>query len=264
MSKMPEPESPRTRPASPFDRARVGNEPQKARNRLAVATALISITALTIFAGSRLFATKDLEFRYQLYAHANGLRKQVLPGDRINVGDSLFLKVQANQDFFLYVFNEDDAGSHYTSFPLSPSFQETRSQPENPLAGDVEHFIPGVWHSGTPMAWRIDSAANHERFYIIASKHPSEVGELIRSVFPEVSSGESAVPFDSVDSTIKDAIHRAAGSLAQPSKSRDPQDPFPKSVLSALFRERIHDPTELWFLIPLEHTTRYAAANDAR
>ena len=86
-------------------------------------------------------------------------------GDRVEVGDALHLRLDANEaPLWLYLVNEDDHGRVYRLFPLDGV------EPSNPLpAGDFR--LPGRI-GGVEQDWVVTSEGGTESFLLVASRAP--------------------------------------------------------------------------------------------
>jgi hypothetical protein len=86
-------------------------------------------------------------------------------GDRLELGDRLYLQVRTSVPANVYVVNEDDRGVSYLLFPLPA--QST----VNPLSADRDHRLPGMV-DGREQAWQVDTAGGREHFIIFVSPEP--------------------------------------------------------------------------------------------
>jgi hypothetical protein len=98
------------------------------------------------------------------YVTSNGESRVVGTGDRIAVGDTLSLVVDASRDLWVYILNEDERGAAFVMFPAAGF------APTNPLPPG-EHVLPGV-KDGQRLDWRVSSSGGREHILIIASPAP--------------------------------------------------------------------------------------------
>lgn len=110
-----------------------------------------------------------------------GLRERIVPGARLELGDGLSLEFEASEPVYLYVINEDEAGSAYLLFPL-PGFELG-----NPLPGRRAHLLPGR-RAGRPKDWIVTSAGGREHLLLIASRERLEEFETEMRKLPAAGS----------------------------------------------------------------------------
>jgi hypothetical protein len=81
------------------------------------------------------------------------------PGERLNPGDKLYLRLKTSVAAHVYIVNEDDRGESYLLFPLP------NQSLQNPLPGGRDNRLPGV-RDGREMYWQVTSAGGREHFLI--------------------------------------------------------------------------------------------------
>lgn len=92
-------------------------------------------------------------------------RDRLESGSRLALGDSLSLLFEASDSVYVYVIDRDDKGETFLLFPASGL------SPQNPLAPNVSHVLPGQ-RDGRPFYWQVSSAAGGEHVLIVASRRP--------------------------------------------------------------------------------------------
>ena len=126
-----------------------------------------------------------------LYRSAGASSERLRSGDRVTVGDSLFLNFHADEEVYVYVLNEDLAGNRYLLFPLRDGGLQ------NPLPADEVHRLPGSV-GGQAKDWTVNSTGETEHFYIVASKERQrELEETLNRrdltvAYPELGTREVA------------------------------------------------------------------------
>jgi hypothetical protein len=136
-------------------------------------------------------------------------------GDRVRVGDRLFMEFRANREAYVYVLNEDLQGSRYLLFPLPGGSLE------NPLRPRRVHRLPGKQaggegREGEELRWEVSSAGQKEYFYIVASTEPrpelegavsrmEKGGEGLALSYPELRKHEVAVLLRGIGGLAKQA-----------------------------------------------------------
>jgi serine/threonine protein kinase len=94
-----------------------------------------------------------------LFRDRGGARRPLAAKDRVAPGDLLSLELDTEEQAFLYVLNEDDAGELFVLFPLAGLPQE------NPLAPGRAHRLPAA-----DQDWQVTSAGGTETFLVVASR----------------------------------------------------------------------------------------------
>jgi len=90
-------------------------------------------------------------------------RRELRAGDRLVLGDSLALEVEASDSLYVYVVNEDARGRSYLLYPLRDF------APANPLLPGEVHRLPGA-RGGRNFYWQVTSAGERERIVLLASR----------------------------------------------------------------------------------------------
>ena len=136
--------------------------PSRGLGVLAVAAVALAVAVLAI-----LFVRSD-GFRVEeaaLYRRGEEASHRLRSGDRVGVGDKLFLNFHASKELYVYVLNEDLQGNRYVLFPLRGGALQ------NPVPADQVHRLPGAV-DGQEMDWTVSSVGQTEHFYVIASLKP--------------------------------------------------------------------------------------------
>lgn len=104
-------------------------------------------------------------------------------GATISLGDHIALKFRSNRPAYVYIFDDDGSGQAAVQFPLE------NIEPANPLKADTDYQLPGS-RAGRPLTWEVSSAAERERFVVIAADEPQPL--LDRTIAPWHHAGETA------------------------------------------------------------------------
>ena len=148
--------------------------------------ALIVVFALGFVFQDVLFP--PLQVEASVYRAAGDTEERLQSGAEIAFGDQLFLEIQSNRSFHVYVFNEDEAGTAFVLFPL-PDVEG-----QNPLDGGTSHHLPGTVE-GVENYWEMSSAGGAETIVVIASNRP--LGDLEEQLGRIPRSGpEQPLPID--------------------------------------------------------------------
>jgi hypothetical protein len=86
-------------------------------------------------------------------------------GATVAIGDRLALQFRSSLPAYVYVFDDDGSGQTAVLFPLAGL------KPDNPLAANVEHRLPGATDA-MAMTWQISSSAAREQFIVVAADAP--------------------------------------------------------------------------------------------
>jgi hypothetical protein len=86
-------------------------------------------------------------------------------GAAVALGDRLALRFHSSKPAYVYIFDDDGSGQTAVLFPLAGL------KPENPLAPNIEHRLPGAAQS-TALTWQISSSAAREEFIVVAADAP--------------------------------------------------------------------------------------------
>ena len=131
---------------------------RRARWTLA-AVGLPVLLVLAYLAGQPVFRS-SLTVDAVLHVTRDGITRALQAGDEIRLGDALHLTLLGSRPMYIYVMNEDAAGSLTVLFPVEESVP-------NPLAADEEYRLPGRTKS-----WATTSAGGREMFLVVASEQP--------------------------------------------------------------------------------------------
>jgi hypothetical protein len=135
-------------------------------------------------------------------------------GDPVAVGDRLFLEIRAAEDFYLYVFNEDEAERSYTLFPL------TWQGDANPLRAGEVWRLPRGGSPDDPPYYKVSSAGGGaESFFVIAAREPLDVAETLRRFVPEARAEQMGVRIAELDpgerADLLRSLTRGVGTVTQ-------------------------------------------------
>jgi hypothetical protein len=86
-------------------------------------------------------------------------------GATVTIGDRLALQFRSSQPTYVYIFDDDGSGQTAVLFPLAGL------KPENPLAANIEHRLPGATDAAA-LTWQISSSAAREQFIVVAADAP--------------------------------------------------------------------------------------------
>ncbi|MGH9363384.1 MAG: DUF4384 domain-containing protein, partial [Thermoanaerobaculia bacterium] len=111
------------------------------------------------FTVQRAFAPAGIQVtRAALFKEAPAADVLLVNGDAVAVGDGLYLEVEADRRFHLYVLNEDEKGERHLLFPRRDWALA------NPLEGGRRLRVPGQ------APWEVSSAGGREWVFIVASE----------------------------------------------------------------------------------------------
>jgi tRNA A-37 threonylcarbamoyl transferase component Bud32 len=85
-------------------------------------------------------------------------------GDALHVGDRLDLKLASDRATWVYVLNEDEAGSSHALFPLA-GLERTNPVPRG------EATLPGE-QNGRALSWQVSSHGGREEFVVVLADAP--------------------------------------------------------------------------------------------
>ena len=86
-------------------------------------------------------------------------------GASVAMGDRLALQFRSSQAAYVYIFDDDGSGQTAVLFPLAGL------KPDNPLAANIEHRLPGATDAAA-LTWQISSSAAREQFIVVAADAP--------------------------------------------------------------------------------------------
>jgi hypothetical protein len=137
--------------------------------RLAAAAVVVLIVATAIW----ILRPPPLTVEAELFRRWAEGDERLESGDRLAVGDRLFLEVSGSQPIHAYVLNEDRFGRRHRLFPLDGLVLA------NPLEPGVRHRLPGALQAettgdGTDLNryWQVDTGGGEETLMLIASGRP--------------------------------------------------------------------------------------------
>ena len=132
-------------------------------------------------------------------------KSALLPGDQLNLGDRLFMRVEGSRAMHLYVLNEDAAGRQYVLFPL-PGLEL-----RNPLGARGKHRLPGLatveeegGRSQVEQYWEVTSRGGDETVMVVTSIQPLQDLEWALESMPKAGSTEAALlDMESLQSSLR-------------------------------------------------------------
>ncbi len=132
------------------------------------------------------------------YAVRNGQNVRLTTGSRVAPGDHLFLTLDVSRPVYVYVINQDEAGSAYLLFPLPGN------ETQNPVALNAANRLPG-FRKGEAHYWEVTTAGGREHFLVYVAPERLTDFEQMLAVLPRA---EDDRPVDAVPLTA-----RAVGAL---------------------------------------------------
>ena len=125
--------------------------------------AALAVLALAGFASWKMTRSVDWTPQAPLVRHDRA-EAPLRDGDALIVGDRLDLTLASDRSTWVYVLNEDTAGSFHVLFPLAGLART------NPLPrGDV--VLPGE-QAGRALSWQVSSSGGREEFLIVLADAP--------------------------------------------------------------------------------------------
>ncbi|MFT5049500.1 MAG: hypothetical protein ACI8QZ_000893 [Chlamydiales bacterium] len=178
------------------DSTRAGN-----RWLLPVAALAVAIVGGMAFRESGAVAPPTLNVGSSLMLKTASAPAQPVTGASIvRVGDRLSLKVEAEEPFYLYVFNEDEEGRCFTLYP--------REEPEQ-LPPGIEVSLPSGHKT-----WTVNTPGGTEHIFLIASLTRDPLGDFLRDQVPLASrepSGQRIAQLDSGATSTLRSMTRGIG-----------------------------------------------------
>ncbi len=197
----------------------------------------------SVIGARRLLGMRKLQAWTRVFAVRDGAERTLEDGDALLPGEGLVLDARSPEEFWLYVFRQDDQGRWTTLFPLQGS------PPANPLAGHRAHRLPSRQGDVLP-SWAADAPAGTECFVTIASRGPSPIGEALRHDIPEASRGPGIT-------TVPSATRALIARGLPPSRPPGDRTPSPALRFAELSRLRAFAKgmslDESWNVVTLRH-----------
>jgi hypothetical protein len=119
-----------------------------------------------------------------LHAARAGQEVRLASGSRVQPGDELFMTLEASRPVFVYVVNQDEAGSAFLLFPL-PGYE-----PANPIPAAGTVRLPGS-RDGEQHSWQVTSAGGREHFLVYVSPERLGAFEQVLTALPRAEVGRS-------------------------------------------------------------------------
>ena len=162
----------------------------------------------------------DVEARFQ--KHVAGQEPLVLGETSVvAVDDELFLEVESEEPFYLYVFNEDDQGRWFRLWPDDGK--------------GSRRLLPGIHRLPGPDPaydfWIVDTSAGREHVFLVASKDPDPFAEALVALIPPPSEEIPFVPTTFQCRELEDELLRGIGKTQVASESKTEK----KSLLDYFF-----------------------------
>jgi serine/threonine protein kinase len=107
-------------------------------------------------------AESEYQIDTALYRVRGTSEQRLRPGERVALGDGLFVKLRVSTPTYVYIVNEDDQGESYLLFP------QPGQTIANPVPAGRIHRIPGTT-GNAEYDWRVSSVGGREHFLIFAS-----------------------------------------------------------------------------------------------
>jgi len=174
-------------------RSFLGGTPTDPRGRSRSMTWLLSSAAVGLaFVGVMAFRDSGpakaaaLEVRTSLELITGDNKKQlVTSASAVRVGDRLTLSVEAEEPFYLYVFNEDEDGRCFTLYPR---------EKQDLLPPGVNLSLPSGHNS-----WKVTTSGGTEHIFLIASRTRDPLGEFLRAEVPLAEGADPGVRLSQLD-----------------------------------------------------------------
>jgi hypothetical protein len=122
-----------------------------------------------------------------LYRVRGTSEQRLRPGERVALGDGLFVKLRVSTPTYVYIVNEDDQGE---SFLLFPQPGQTIA---NPVPAGTTHRIPGT-RGNAEFDWQVSSVGGREHFLIFASPERVPALEDVFAGLPRPELGRTPRP----------------------------------------------------------------------
>jgi len=140
-----------------------------------------------------------------LYRVRGSDERRLRSGERVALGDTLFVKLRVSVPAYVYIVNEDDHGETYLLFPLPGQ------DSANPLPGGTTNRIPGDFD------WEVTSAGGREHFLIFASTERLTAFEQVFASLPHPELGRTPRQLPLPDEAVRRL--RGMGGLKPAAKS---------------------------------------------
>jgi serine/threonine-protein kinase len=140
---------------------------------------------------------------------------RLIPGDSLNPGDSLSMRLESSKSVYVYVANVDDYGEKRLLFPLAGR------TPANPLAAAKTHHLPGV-DQGGDLRWQVSSEGRREHLLVYVAPTPAPDIEKELMQYPSVVEGQPVQRRSGVHADVGQL--RSIGGLVS---SKKPNVPLP-------------------------------------
>ncbi len=144
-------------------------------------------------------------------------RERLLTGGRVQPGDALCISVRIEEPAYLYVLNEDSAGTVVALFP-DPRYQLT-----NPLPPGSSVEAPGRLATGETRLWGLDDRGDHETILAVISRDRLPALEATMATLGRPVGGEGRTRLNAEVMRVVQSTLRGAGFLvAAPTTSSIP------------------------------------------
>jgi serine/threonine protein kinase len=146
--------------------------------------------------------------------------RRLHPGERVALGDGLFVKLRVSMPTYVYIVNEDDQGESYLLFP------QPGQTVANPVPAGLINRIPGTG-GNAEFDWQVSSVGGREHFLIFASPERVPALEDVFATLPRPEIGRTPRPPRLPEEAIR-RLRGVGGLTARPSEGA-------KAKLSPLF-----------------------------
>ncbi len=167
-------------------------------------------TAAPTSTGSVAAAEPAYQIDTALYRVRGKSEQRLRPGERVALGDGLFVKLRVSTPTYVYIVNEDDRGESYLLFP-QPGQTIT-----NPVPAGMTNRIPGT-SSNAELDWQVSSVGGREHFLIFASPERVPALEDVFASLPRPELGRTPKPPRLPDEAIR-RLRGVGGLTAKPSE----------------------------------------------
>jgi len=145
-----------------------------------------------------------------LYRVRGKSEQRLRPGERVALGDGLFVKLRVSTPTYVYIVNEDDRGESYLLFP------KQGQTITNPVPAGMTNRIPGT-SSNAELDWQVSSVGGREHFLIFASPERVPALEDVFASLPRPELGRTPKPPRLPDEAIR-RLRGVGGLTAKPSE----------------------------------------------
>lgn len=175
-------------------------------------------------------AGQSLDVQATLYKAGAGWREPLSVQGKVQVGDQLFLEIEAAEPVYVYILDEDALGNLFVLFPI-PGVDLS-----NPLPTGGPHRLPGRV-AGVSQDWQVTSAGGHETVLLVCSLLPVPALEKDLAVIPRAEAN-SEVAYAQLDPAALEGLRGIGGMTPSYPENKAPAG----GRLDALARELAANP----------------------